>query len=102
MKGAAVLIPGVLRGMGCDGEVRGTRPQQSPDLGPEYSEGFVLNAPADLAEGDYLGGVRPTHVAGHQRARAVALHLCNPCACRTDLARLPVKGHRFKLPSCLA
>jgi len=34
--------------------VRGTRPQQSPDLGPEYSEGFVLNAPADLAEGDYL------------------------------------------------
>ena len=34
--------------------MRGTRPQQSPDLGLEYSEGFVLNAPADLAEGDYL------------------------------------------------
>jgi hypothetical protein len=31
----------------------------------------------------------------------VALLLCNPCACRTDRARLPVKGHRFKLPSRL-
>jgi len=80
--------------------VRGTRPQQSPDLGPEYSEGFVLNAPADLAEGDYLV-VFDRHTLPATKEWAAALLLCNPCACRTDRARLPVKGHRFKLPSRL-
>jgi len=54
MKGAAVLIPGVLRGMGCEVKCEVLARKQSPDLGPEYSEGFVLNAPADLPEGDYL------------------------------------------------
>ena len=50
MKGAAALIPGAGREVKCEVLAR----RQSPDLGPEYSEGFVLNAPADLPEGHYL------------------------------------------------
>jgi hypothetical protein len=54
MKGLAVMIAGVLRGMGCETNCEVLARKQSPDLGPEYSEAFILNAPADLPEGEYL------------------------------------------------
>jgi hypothetical protein len=52
--GTVVLIRGVLRGMehetGCEVLVR----KHSIESGsPRYSEGFVLNAPVDLPEGEY-------------------------------------------------
>jgi hypothetical protein len=71
MKGAAVLIPGALRGMGCEVKCEVLAREQSPDLGPEYSEGFVLNAPADLPEGDYL--VFDRHTLPATKARGLWL-----------------------------
>jgi hypothetical protein len=52
--GTVVLIRGVLRGMehetGCDVLAR----KHSVDSGSRYSEGFVLNAPVDLPDGEYF------------------------------------------------
>ena len=86
MKGAAVLIPGVLRGMGCEVKCEVLARKQSPDLGPEYSEGFVLNAPADLPEGDYLV-VFDRHTCRPPNSAGFGSPLVQSCACRIDLVK---------------
>ena len=54
MIGSVVRMDGVVRGMDreahCDVLVR----KGDPGTGSDYSDGFVLNAPADLPDGEYF------------------------------------------------
>ena len=54
MKGPAVMIPGLLFGMKREATCHVLTRQQSPDLGADYVEGFIINAPPDLPDGEYL------------------------------------------------
>ena len=51
---SVVLVPGVLRGMEREAKCEVLARKTSNDEGLLYSEGFVLNAPSGLPDGEYV------------------------------------------------
>ena len=52
--GSVVLVPGVLRGMGREAKCQVLARKTSSEESGVYAEGFVLNAPAALPDGEYV------------------------------------------------
>jgi hypothetical protein len=51
---SVVLLPGVLRGMDREEKCEVLARKTSSQAGAVYCEGFVLNAPAGLPDGEYI------------------------------------------------
>ena len=54
MGGMVVLRRGVVRGRLCEANCEILARRKSTDSGSDYVEGFIMNAPAYLADGEYL------------------------------------------------